>query len=192
MERMDLRHLLIQGFAVTILKKRLCRLYVIRKKLKPDALPAKFSWTKESKSRPAPWQRLLDDSLSKAKVFLQEGDAKTMLSGSAKGIFPLSTSPNFCNHIVTINMPFHLLLRIILFELLLQMRHWGKRYQALKSRMLSCVVLSLADLRSVVAKLKERIFSVKNILLGDDDDDAVQFLYWLYQLWCILNNIWIL
>ena len=48
--------------------------------------------------------------------------------------------------------------------------------------MLSCVVLSLADLRSVVAKLKEHIFSVKNILLGDDDDDAVQFLYWLYQL----------
>ena len=153
-----------------------------RKTLKPDALPSRFFWTEESKSRPAPRQRLFDDSHSKRKSSSKKEKPKqcsvevqTDISfvDQPKFLQPHSdhqyaSSSSFEDH------PF----RVIASNEALR-----EKISSLEKQNAQ-LVSSLADLRLVVAKLEERIFSVQNILVGDDD--AVQFYtgFTSYDVFC--------
>ena len=144
---------------------------MMKKKLKPEAEPSKFSWSVEREGRPAPRQRLFTEpkvrsasksSTSKASTCSIEVQTDISYVDEIKILLPFSTDhqyamPSFNEH------PFSLV----------------EANDALKQK-ISALELRNSELQTrlhemsfYVKKLEERLFSVENTLVGDDD--AVRF-----------------
>ena len=143
-----------------------------RKKLKDDAIPKIFTWTPELKLRPAPHQRLFKQPIpeeatkQKGKTCVSIG-VQTDFSSFNSSLSHHSQEMSSSEHSYAKNLPSaeHNVLEISINQLQKEITSLKFSNANLESK--------LKEMESLVATLKKRIFSVENMLVGNDD--AVRF-----------------